>query len=166
MKTVPRYSSRAFPPYRHLPGVTPHPERSPDGHTAGEPPWPEKLDAPGSRAYRELFLYGVDLFNHAYWWEAHAAWERLWKEAPSDPNQAAFLKGLIQATAALVKWRAGKRGGTARLGEKSLAKLGPLAAQGQSHYLGVNLSRFTAELARFLAGASSEPPLLWLEDSR
>ncbi|MER9007639.1 DUF309 domain-containing protein [Mesorhizobium sp. M0862] len=31
-----------------------------------------------------MFRWGIDLFNHGYYWEAHEAWEPLWQTA----NQA------------------------------------------------------------------------------
>jgi hypothetical protein len=29
----------------------------------------------------DLYLYGIDLFNHGYWWEAHEALEDVWLAA-------------------------------------------------------------------------------------
>ena len=107
-----RYSERAFPPYRHEPGKTPHPERHPDGHMYGREPASEEDD----------FLYGVDLFNAAYWWEAHVYFERLWAETPFA-DEREFLQGLIQLAAALVKRREGSAAGDAKLKAKALEKL-------------------------------------------
>ncbi|TGQ49534.1 DUF309 domain-containing protein, partial [Mesorhizobium sp. M1C.F.Ca.ET.210.01.1.1] len=28
-----------------------------------------------------MFRWGIDLFNHGYYWEAHEAWEPLWHAA-------------------------------------------------------------------------------------
>ena len=66
---------KPFPPYRHIPGVTPHPIRDPRGHSYGieevhdVDPLPPEL-----WQQNEDYLYGVDLYNFAYWWEAHEAW--------------------------------------------------------------------------------------------
>src|SRR5437762_2797351 len=76
---VPRYASSPLPAYRYVPGRHPHPLRDPLGHSyaasAQAVPaawqlqdWPQ-LDA---------WLFGVDLFNAFYFWEAHEAWESLW----------------------------------------------------------------------------------------
>lgn len=124
--------------------------------------------SPEKPASGELFLYGVDLFNYGYWWEAHAAWERLWKAAPAADLAAVFLQGLIQLSAALVKWRAGATRGAARLGGKGLEKLGRVAAElgrdGESRYLGVDVARFSEEMSGFLEGrGGSRPPLLRVE---
>ena len=50
----------------------------------------------------EDYLYGVDLYNFAYWWEAHEAWEGLWHEA--EDTYRLFLQGLIQVSASLIKY--------------------------------------------------------------
>jgi uncharacterized protein len=69
---------RPFPLYAYVPGHTPHPTRDPDGHSYGaafempEPPDPQEW-----RACRD-YLYGIDLFNHGFYWEAHEVWEGLW----------------------------------------------------------------------------------------
>jgi predicted metal-dependent hydrolase len=50
-------------------------------------------------------LYGVDLFNHGYYWEAHESWEGLWLACGRSGRTAWFLKGLIKLAAAGVKAR-------------------------------------------------------------
>lgn len=108
-----------FPPYRHRPGRTPHPERDPRGHRFFErlppgllPAEPIPLEAiPDDR----LFSYGEELFRAAYWWEAHAVWEELWRAAPRaedrEPPEREVLRAFIQlAAAALRKELGGSRG--------------------------------------------------------
>lgn len=106
-----RYTSRPFPPYRHEPGKTPHPERHPDGHMYGRE----------TEARADDFLYGIDLFNAGYYWEAHVFWEGLWVDAIGD--QRTLLQALIQISAALVKKRQGSIAGRDKLFEKALSKL-------------------------------------------
>ncbi|MXY28690.1 DUF309 domain-containing protein, partial [Candidatus Poribacteria bacterium] len=48
------------------------------------------------------YLYWIDLFNFAYWWEAHEAWEGLWHQA--EDTYRLFLQGLIQVSASLIKY--------------------------------------------------------------
>jgi hypothetical protein len=67
---------------------------------------PEPLDATRWQASR-AYLYGMDLFNHGYYWEAHEAWEGLWHRAGRQGMVADFLKGLIKLAAAGVKHREG-----------------------------------------------------------
>lgn len=109
-----RYSDRPLPPYAHTLGVTPHPVSDPTGHSYGEePPLPPPLDP---ERWRECpdYLYGIDLLNHGYPWEAHEAWERLWIAAGRRGKTADFLKGLIKLAAAVVKEREGRPEGVRR----------------------------------------------------
>ncbi|MER9548336.1 DUF309 domain-containing protein [Mesorhizobium sp. M0322] len=61
-----------------------------------------------------MFLWGIDLFNHGYYWEAHEAWEPLWQAAKLSAQHRMFFKGLILLAAAGVKIREGKRVAAAR----------------------------------------------------
>src|SRR5262249_49365822 len=102
---VPRYSHRPFPAYRFVPGLHPHPHRDPARHSY-EPQPTLKRHAPWRvEEWRTLddWLYGVDLFNAFYFWEAHEAWEGLWAAAGRDSAPALMLQGLIQIAAALLK---------------------------------------------------------------
>ncbi len=112
--TPPRFvPDAAFPPYTFVPGRTPHPVSDPAGYLFGQTPeLPPPLDPErwqDSRAY----LYGVDLFNHGYYWEAHEVWEGLWRAAERTGQLADFLKGLIKLAAAGVKVRQGQPRGVA-----------------------------------------------------
>jgi predicted metal-dependent hydrolase len=102
-----------FPSYTFVPGRTPHPVRDPAGHLFGQtlelPPPLNPAHWQESRAY----LYGVDLFNHGYYWEAHEVWEGLWRAAGRTGQIADFLKGLIKLAAAGVKVRQGQPRGVA-----------------------------------------------------
>lgn len=51
----------------------------------------------------EDYLYGLDLFNHGYFWESHVWWEALWNKAKRKGELADFLKGLIKLGAGGVK---------------------------------------------------------------
>ena len=62
---------------------------------------------PDPRKWRECrwYLFGLDLFNHGYYWEAHEAWEALWHACGRYGELADFFKGLIQLAVAGVKVR-------------------------------------------------------------
>ncbi|MBA3481680.1 MAG: DUF309 domain-containing protein [Pirellulales bacterium] len=110
----PRYSNEPLPPYSYVPGFTPHPVSDPRGHRHGHhAATPAALDSARweeSAAYR----YGVDLFNHGYYWEAHEAWESLWHAAGRSGPVAIWLKALIKLAAAAVKVREGNSAGALR----------------------------------------------------
>lgn len=61
-----------------------------------------------SPAERErLFRLGIDLFNQGSFFEAHEAWEEIWRSTAPEPRD--FLQGLIQVAAALHQFRDLKR---------------------------------------------------------
>ena len=148
---------RPLPPYRHRPGRTPHPRNHPQGHSHGSPEITSAAPLrPDNWPHHELYLYGVDLYNDGYWWEAHEYWEALWRlEEPDSPTRL-LLQGLIQLAAALLKEEAGNEKGHAQLlagGRDRLAlvlqRVGPV-------YMGL-------DVAALLAGRGSAPAL-YLED--
>lgn len=109
MTAPPRYVPEIeLPSYAYVPGYRAHPTRDPNGHDQG--PDPEDIPAVTDlRHWQEnrIYLGGIDLFNHGYYWEAHEMWEALWHRSDGDAVTAMFLKGLIKLTAAGVKIREG-----------------------------------------------------------
>src|SRR5262245_1128950 len=77
-----------FPPYRHVPGMTPHPERHEEGHSHGRKPAPRVALTPENWSKHAAYLRGIDLYHQGYFWEAHEAWEGPWKEADPDSLEA------------------------------------------------------------------------------
>src|SRR5271165_5912876 len=102
---------KSFPPYAYLPGREPHPVRDPRGHSYHVEPI---LVAPEASLGSDVFLWGLDLFNHGYYWEAHEAWEGLWQVADRDCPMRMLLKGLILLSAAGIKIREGKHAAAVR----------------------------------------------------
>lgn len=114
--TIPRLvPGRSFPSYSYVPGRSPHPISDPEGHSFDHrcPP-PPPID-PEHWSASEEYLYGIDLFNHGFYWEAHEVWEGLWLAAGRAGVVADFMKGLIQLTAAGVKVRQGMPTGVVSL---------------------------------------------------
>ncbi|RMH40860.1 MAG: DUF309 domain-containing protein [Deltaproteobacteria bacterium] len=141
----PRYTSRPLPPYAFLPGRAPHPTRDPRGHSYGVAARADYLPADRWRD-NDMYLWGIDLLNAGYPWEAHEAWEAVWTacRAAGDADQAAFVQGLIQLAAAEVHERLGEPDRAARIRARARAKL----AAAPAGYLGL---------------ASRTPPLLLAE---
>ena len=98
-RRLPQYS---LPPYAYLPGKNPHPVRDPTGHSYHVEPIPVAAEASLSS---DAFVWGLDLFNHGYYWEAHEAWEGLCQVADRDGPLRMLFKGLILLAAAGVKIR-------------------------------------------------------------
>lgn len=158
MKTI-RYVDKPFPSYRFVPGRTPHPTRDPQGHSHG-------LQEPTLSGFEpeqwfecEMYLFGIDLFNHHYWWEAHEAWEIVWKCVPRHSQSGLFLQGLIQITAAMLKTEQGLGRASERLARSGIAKLG-LAGK---VYCGVDIPDFEANVRSHIAGKSKHPPSIKLD---
>ena len=74
-----RWSEEHLPVYRHVPGLTPHPVRHRDGHMYGQKmvPWSGGTVLPEGWSQCPPYLFGVDLFNRSYFWEAHESWEEI-----------------------------------------------------------------------------------------
>lgn len=105
---------RPLPPYSYVPGLFPHPESDPLGHSYGTKR--RQPIAPTETAWRQCpeYLWGIDLFNHGYYWEAHESWEQVWHACGRRGKIADFLKGLIKLAAAGVKAREGVSAGVQR----------------------------------------------------
>jgi predicted metal-dependent hydrolase len=109
---VPRFlPDVSLPPYTHVPGRTPHPISDPGGHSFGHVPERPVTPDPDRWHNCRMYLRGLDLFNHGYYWEAHEVWESLWHACGRRGRTADFLKGLIKLAAAGVKVREGQRRG-------------------------------------------------------
>lgn len=61
---------------------------------------------------RRLLLHGLDLFNAARFFEAHEAWEEVWRSTTPEPKD--LLQGLIQVAVAMVHHRDRGRSEVAR----------------------------------------------------
>jgi Domain of unknown function (DUF309) len=109
---------KSLPPYAYLPGKNPHPVRDPTGHSYHVEPIPVAAEASLSS---DAFLWGLDLFNHGYYWEAHEAWEGLWQVADRDGPLRVLFKGLILLSAAGVKIRERKNAPAARHAKRAAA---------------------------------------------
>ena len=71
--------------------------------------------APRAMEGADEYLYGIDLYNYAYWWECHEVLERLWHAAGRKTEQANFFRALIQLAAANLKHFLGDRHATSNL---------------------------------------------------
>ena len=102
---------KSFPSYAYLPGRQPHPVRDPAGHSYNT----EAMSLAAKASLdSDIFLWGLDLFNHGYYWEAHDAWEGLWQVAGRGAPLRMLFKGLILLSAAGVKIREGKQAAAIR----------------------------------------------------
>jgi predicted metal-dependent hydrolase len=163
-----RYSITPYPPYAFVPGEHPHPTRDPKGHSYSEDPEPpvDRVD-PDDWHESEDYLFGADLYNDGYLWEAHEAWEGLWHVSKRSPTQALFIQGLIQVAAGCLKIRMGQPRGMVKLFDAGVTKLHTVMREVGDHYMGVSITEFTSDLYTFAATeptSNEDRPRLELSD--
>jgi hypothetical protein len=156
-----------LPPYAYVPGVEPHPVTDPAGHSYGVREEVLRLGArrlPRDWRRVEEYLFGIDLFNAAYFWEAHESWEAVWHAVDRDAVVGRFLQGLIQASASLLQRHCGRRRGARNLLERSKANLegahGWLRERRRRAYMGVELGVWQETLERRHAEPGAPFPFL------
>jgi hypothetical protein len=166
-----RYSTRALPAYRFVPGDAPHPTRDPEGHSFGK-------GVPASRSWRpedwrelEEWLWAVDLFNAEYWWESHEALETLWHAAGRTTTSARFAQALVHLSAACLNRRRGhlaaaqRQAARAVRGLRAARALRGLSAAGSSRafVMGIDVERLIGDIQRSFASDAAEPVRIELD---
>jgi predicted metal-dependent hydrolase len=159
---------RPLPPYSYVPGKFPHPIRADCGHSFGhsEPPSPQPTDDNWQTC--EPYLWGFDLFNHGYYWEAHETWEAVWHALGRTGTRGEFVKGLIKLAAAGVKAREGSAEGVRRHLARAaeLLEVAGRAIQPARRLLGIEplalaqISRSLREKGEELLNTSEAPVLV------
>lgn len=155
---LPRYSTRPFPSYRFVPGKSPHPRRDPKGHSYGQPE-PKLLAFPPEEWERsDDYLYGIDLYNYAYWWECHEVFEGLWHAVGHDSEQGNFFQALIQLAAASLKYFLGNPAAAHNLFQRGIIRLQHVPPI----YMGIDVNRLTEALQAHLINPHPHTPLICL----
>jgi len=155
----PRYTQRPFPAYRFVPGESPHPTRDPQGHSYNQSPeTPGRFD-PGRWQECQIYLYGIDLFNHGYWWEAHEALEELWKTAGRHTQTGQFIQGLILIAAAQLKHLQGYHDTAGQMARDGLEKMRPV----EGDYLGIKVAALREAVESWCAGDATAPIIIHLQ---
>jgi hypothetical protein len=157
-----------MPPYRHLPGLTPHPVNHPGGHSFGaaEPEGVEGAERLPEEWQRcSAYLRGVDLFNRAYYWESHEAWEAVWHAVGKKTTCGLYLQALIQVAASLLQRHGGRLRGSRNLHRKADAKLQTLACAMQEAgaggtYMGLAVGEWRRRVSEHLRGGGAFPFIL------
>jgi hypothetical protein len=109
----------------------------------------------------EHWLWGVDLFNHAYWWESHEQHEALWHAAGRTSEHARFVQGVIKVAAACLNREVGKREIARDQAEAGIALLGATRVGTEGSYMGLDVAAFCARVADWMA-SGTQPPVVTL----
>lgn len=132
---VARRTQTVLPAVRYVPGLSPHP-----GHLHA-PPWD-----PGLAWERdERWLTTLDLFDARYLWEAHEAWEAMWRDLPTASPSRGVLQGLIQLAAWRLKRHQGDLASAASLHARALGRLRAAVDVFGPTWRGVDLRALLAE---------------------
>ena len=136
-----------FPSHRFLPGQSPRPTIDATAAMRGV-----EIDLSGAEWWRNRpYLAGVDLFNFAYWWEAHEFWELLWRHPDLDARCRRFLRSLIQVAAALLKWHQGNGAGMKKLAAKAGGSLDQvICSSAEPDLMGLHLIDLKARVSNIL----------------
>jgi len=156
--TLPRYTDRPFPSYRFVPGKAPHPTRDPEGHSYNKTP--EQLESFEVDQWQHCdeYLYGIDLFNHSYWWEAHEALEAVWVAAGRQTETGQFIQGLIQVAVAHLKKFQGFNDVAKRMAIEGLEKMKRI----KGVYSGIDISTFRSAVESYFSGENKMPVIIEL----
>lgn len=158
----PRYSQRTFPAYRYVPGRTPHPRRDASGHSYGAaqpsaPSW-----RPEQWASLDNWLFGIDLFNYAYWWEAHEELEALWHAGGRTSEHARFVQGVIKLAAGSLNSWLGKRDIARVQAEAGVVAMLATPPTHGGAYMGIIVADLVRDASDWFCGRSGGPPLISL----
>jgi hypothetical protein len=143
---IPWYGAgRSLPASRFIPGRSPHPDLNRQtGRIARSSPAVHAPWTPEQWPTLQAYLRGIDLFNRWYFWEAHEAWEPLWRAHHPQSDPARFIQGLISSAAALLKLRMGQSRSARTLSTAACERL--ISFHGL--WMGLMVEEFRSEIER------------------
>lgn len=103
---------RRLPAYAHVPGKN---ERHPDAYFETITSAVSKELTIQELSQSVAFLFGFELFESEYYWEAHEVWEAVWLALPKGCDERRFVQALIQTANGYLKRRMGRLNATRRL---------------------------------------------------
>ncbi len=105
------------------------------------------------------YLYGIDLYNHAYWWECHEIFEGLWHAVGHDTEQGNFFQALIQFAAANLKRFTGNHRAAGNLVTSGIIRL----QKTPKFYMGIDVARLAEDFQQPIVGSDFRAPLIRLQ---
>lgn len=136
-----------------MPGRAPHPTRDAGGHSFNQMPAALAPFDPALWRSCDPYLYGIDLFNCGFYWEAHESLEAVWVAAGRRTEAGRFIQGLIQIAVAHLKEIQGFDATAKKMALKGIEKLGVR----RRTYLGVDVCAFCALVRTHFCQDASTP---------
>ncbi len=102
----------------------------------------------------EEYLFGIDLYNYAYWWECHEVFEGLWHATGHGTEQGNFFQALIQLAAANLKRFLGNEQAAQKLARSGLVRLQHLPQR----YMGIDVRALAEQYGTLAAPFASATP--------
>jgi len=138
MRYAPHYD---LPEKRFLPGQGPGKSRK-SFHGWKFPECPAFLPIT-SWEENAFYLYGIDLFNHGYFWEAHEVWGESFRAARGlDKTQMLYFQSLVQIAAAFLHLLGKNRKAAQATSQKAVNKLQKIIACQGNILMGNDLDKF------------------------
>jgi uncharacterized protein len=107
----------------------------------------------------EEYLYGIDLYNYAYWWECHEIFEGLWHAVGHDTEQGNFFQALIQFAASNLKRFTGNHRAAGNLVTSGIVRLQKIPTL---YYMGIDVARLAEGFGQHVVGSDFRAPLIRL----
>ena len=110
---------------------------------------------------QEWLHAGIALFDSGRFWDAHEAWEDLWKSLgarQADPLHVRGIQGLIQCAAVLLKVEERNSRGVVNLWAKLTDKLGTPDEPILDHLWEIDVRELLNDLHPFVEDAATEYP--------
>lgn len=101
-----RYLTAPLPRSRFIPGQSTRPLKNYESLLG--PIRNEVLELSDLRIH-SYFLYGLDLFNSGFFWEAHECWEALWQKLSKNSPEAKLIQLLIKVAGIKIKQLQGRQ---------------------------------------------------------
>ncbi len=140
-----RYSDLPLPARPHVPGSGSEPDRA---------------ALQGAKADAQAFRYGVDLFNHGFFWEAHEVWEAVWRAAPPNSGRRQGVRALIQMANALLKRDMKKPNACRRLADEAARLTLDADLSGE----GLDIRSLAVRFVAAVHGTGEFPPIVLGKD--
>jgi predicted metal-dependent hydrolase len=110
----------------------------------------------------EEYLYGIDLYNYAYWWECHEIFEGLWHAVGRDTEQGNFFQALIQFAAANLKRFTGNHQAAGNLVTSGILRL----QKAPRFYMGIDVARLAEDFEQHMVDSDFRAPLIRLYERK